>query len=280
MERALQVMARVFAPRIAIGRFLLGRVGDKGNAQENARDSVTTQRLATTFTLIAVAFLGGDVRYFDLRLTTQPDDAVVDTVDEFFDHAGLRGFTDDVVPGHGSIIPEGHLSHRDDVLSTLENMQVGVLRTTVMGASLEELEWSRDSALSLVAFVHNFARNVQRLGGPRNAFGMAAGLYLKVNDELVAFFTAMVLVLGQMLGRDHIDDSIAQLRPAFLLQEHLSLLLDFLPRRFRRFVGVDGENRLAAADTRARREYIKVLDRFDAMHPGILFLDTVKELAR
>jgi hypothetical protein len=280
MERAFQAIARTIAPRTAFGRFLLGRVGDKPSAKENALDKVVTQRLASQFTLMAVAFLGGDVRQFDIRDPFAADNETVDTVDELLKDSGLRGFTDDRVSDQDLVIvPEGHLSHREDFLTTLESMHVVLLRAAVMTASAESLEWGRDNAMGLVTLVRNFARNVRRLGGPTNAFGMAAGAHLTVTDELIAFFTPMILVLSETVGRDQIDNAVAELRPAIQLQEHLSLFLDFLPRRFRRFVGMDGELRLAKADLRERREYVGVLQEFDAQHPGVLALETVRGLA-
>jgi hypothetical protein len=243
------------AKRQKSGRYLLSRAGQLGESPASVLQSVMT--------VIAVALLGGDVREF-----VMPDMAgdQLDAIDELLESTGISGLAKPV--GSAGPIVGTRTELRQDILSLLEASSLEALEAASQTLPLADLVTGRDNCKLVIGLTESVNSITKAAGSPDDAFGTRFTSKLDLDDEAVAFLAVMMASISHQ-QKQAIEEGLPLIGATARRTEAVRQALEYYPKPLRRFLGPEGEERLARTSKAVREKFGQASEAFAKRRPDL-----------
>jgi hypothetical protein len=253
------------------GRFMAKQARRVAKARRDPaeRSDVVSEEamLIETLTVLGMVMIGGDLRHMDHSGEGAGRES--DAIENALEVTGLAGFHEDRVGEIGPIIDSTE-SHRNDLIELWGPMfSLESLYEFSQRVEYEQLVRGRDHARYILSLSDAVARNSAMTDGPSNAFGMAMVPYLTPEKRDKAMTALMIARLEEHIGREQFEFISAFLQPELGRQRAFQGITEQLPRRMRRYVGIQGAERQKRAGNEILTQLRGRLDEIQAHHPEL-----------
>jgi len=253
------------AHRTRTGRFILKRAG---KASEESNIEIVT----TAMQLMLSALFEGDIQSF-----TTHGAGSADALDEFLEITGAIGLATDSVPGVGAIVTGGIEELRSDFVQSFEASSAENMIRLARESSMEMFVWARHEAIRMFRFISQVASNIKLRNGPKNAFGVAFGEVLDVDEDSVGIICLIFLVQADDKGVEAVKEGILQLEETMLKQDALFRYLQAFPAPQHKYLFEGSEDKLAEASKELRDDVTRRFSIFVNENPGAIEILNAKK---